>query len=117
MRRWLALLVAATTSLVLIALLVPMALLIRAVAENGAMGRATAAAESVAVAVGTPDLELAMAQVSRPVTVFLPDGRTAGRRRPVPTRCAWPRPGAASLPWPPVAGRCWSPRSRPGGRR
>jgi signal transduction histidine kinase len=81
-RRWLALLVAATTSVVLIALLVPMALLIRAVAENGAMGRATAAAESVAVAVGTPDLELAVAQVSRPVTVFLPDGRTLGRAAP-----------------------------------
>ncbi|MFI7706980.1 ATP-binding protein [Nonomuraea sp. NPDC049480] len=78
MRRWLALLVAATTSLVLIALLVPMALLIRAVAENGAMSRATAAAESVAVAVGTPDLALAVEQVSRPVTVFLPDGRTVG---------------------------------------
>ncbi|TMS00095.1 sensor histidine kinase [Nonomuraea basaltis] len=82
MRRWLALLVAATTSLVLIALLVPMALLIRAVAENGAMSRATAAAESVAVAVGTPDLELAVQQVSRPVTVFLPDGRTAGAAAP-----------------------------------
>ncbi|GAA2863831.1 hypothetical protein GCM10020220_061370 [Nonomuraea rubra] len=80
MRRWLALLVAATTSLVLIALLVPMALLIRAVAENGAMSRATAAAESVAVAVGTPDLGLAVEQVSRPVTVFLPDGRTVGDR-------------------------------------
>ncbi|MEQ4724849.1 HAMP domain-containing protein [Nonomuraea sp. B19D2] len=64
MRRWLALLVAATTSLVLIALLVPMALLIRAVAENSAMSRATAAAESVALAVGTPDLALA---VTRPV--------------------------------------------------
>ncbi|RVX38152.1 signal transduction histidine kinase [Nonomuraea polychroma] len=82
MRRWLALLVAATTSLVLIALLVPMALLIRAVAENGAMSRATAAAESVAVAVGTPDLELAVQQVSRPVTVFLPDGRTVGAAAP-----------------------------------
>lgn len=78
MRRWLALLVAATTSLVLIALLVPMALLIRAVAENGAMSRATAAAESVAVAVGTPDLPLTVEQVSRPVTVFLPDGATVG---------------------------------------
>ncbi|MFC4115731.1 sensor histidine kinase [Nonomuraea zeae] len=78
MRRWLALLVAATTSLVLIALLVPMALLIRAVAENGAMSRATAAAESVAVAVGTPDLELAVEQVARPVTVFLPGGGTVG---------------------------------------
>ncbi|HEX4814001.1 MAG TPA: HAMP domain-containing sensor histidine kinase [Nonomuraea sp.] len=78
MRRWLALLVAATTSLVLIALLVPMALLIRTVAENGAMGRATAAAESVAVAVGTPDLALTMAQAGQPVTVFLPGGRTVG---------------------------------------
>ncbi len=55
MRRWLALLVAATTSLVLIALLVPMALLIRAVAENGAMNRATTAAESVALTVGTAE--------------------------------------------------------------
>lgn len=82
MRRWLALLVAATTSVVLIALLVPMALLIRSVAANGAMNRATAAAESVAVAVGTPDLELAVAQVSRPVTVFLPDGRTLGPAAP-----------------------------------
>jgi signal transduction histidine kinase len=78
MRRWLALLVAATTSLVLIALLVPMALLIRAVAENGAMSRATAAAESVAVAVGTPDLELAVEQQARPVTVFLPGGSSVG---------------------------------------
>ncbi|MEU6712538.1 HAMP domain-containing sensor histidine kinase [Nonomuraea sp. NPDC046802] len=78
MRRWLALLVAATTSLVLIALLVPMALLIRDVAENGALSRATVAAESVSVAVGTPDLALSVAQVARPVTVFLPDGRTIG---------------------------------------
>ncbi|GAB2912439.1 sensor histidine kinase [Nonomuraea fastidiosa] len=82
MRRWLALLVAATTSLVLIALLVPMALLIRAVAENGAMSRATAAAESVAVAVGTPDLPLTVEQVSRPVTVFLPDGGIVGTPAP-----------------------------------
>ncbi|MGW2215583.1 sensor histidine kinase [Nonomuraea sp. NPDC001684] len=78
MRRWLALLVAATTSLVLIALLVPMALLIGTVAENGAMSRATAAAESVAVAVGTPDLPLAVEQVPRRVTVFLPGGDTMG---------------------------------------
>ncbi|MER7505348.1 HAMP domain-containing sensor histidine kinase [Nonomuraea pusilla] len=73
MRRWLALLVAATTSVVLIALLVPMALLIRAVAENGAMSRATAAAESVALA---PNLSVDQAPL--PVTVFLPDGRTTG---------------------------------------
>lgn len=78
MRRWLALLVAATTSLVLIALLVPMALLIRAVAENGALVRATTAAESVVVAVGTPELELTVSRVSLPLTVFLPDGRALG---------------------------------------
>ncbi|MFB4291125.1 ATP-binding protein [Nonomuraea sp. ATR24] len=80
MRRWLALLVAATTSLVLVALLVPMALLIRAVAENGATSRATTAAESVAVAVGTPELSLALEQVARPVTVFLPDGGRLGEK-------------------------------------
>ncbi|MEU8396539.1 HAMP domain-containing sensor histidine kinase [Nonomuraea sp. NPDC048892] len=80
MRRWLALLVAATTSLVLIALLVPMALLIRAVAENGAMSRATTAAESVAVAVGTDELAVAVEQVSRPVTVFLPGGGLLGAK-------------------------------------
>ncbi|MEV4100107.1 HAMP domain-containing sensor histidine kinase [Nonomuraea sp. NPDC049649] len=78
MRRWLALLVAATTSLVLVALLVPMAVLIRTVAENGAMSRATAAAESVAVAVGTPELSLAVERVEAPVTVFLPGGRVIG---------------------------------------
>ncbi|MFI6294323.1 sensor histidine kinase [Nonomuraea sp. NPDC050790] len=80
MRRWLGLLVAATTSVVLIALLVPMALLIRSVAENGAMARATSAAESVVVAVGTPDLELAVERVPAPVSVFLPDGRVMGRQ-------------------------------------
>ncbi|MEV0585998.1 HAMP domain-containing sensor histidine kinase [Nonomuraea sp. NPDC050310] len=67
MRRWLALLVAATTSLVLIALLVPMALLIRVAAENAAMNRATAAAEAVAL---SPDPELSAQRASLPVTVY-----------------------------------------------
>ncbi|MEU4325742.1 sensor histidine kinase [Nonomuraea dietziae] len=86
MRRWLALLAAAITSLVLIALLVPMALLIRSVAENGAMSRATATAESVAVAAGSPALALTVEQARGgpfPVTVFLPGdgvlGATAAR--------------------------------------
>ncbi|MDP9843796.1 sensor histidine kinase [Streptosporangium lutulentum] len=89
MRRWLALVMAATTSLVLIALLVPMALLIGTVAENGAVNRATDAAESVAAAVSTltpEELALTVEQVTAsggyPLTVFLPDGRTLGR--PVP---------------------------------
>ncbi|MEV4066543.1 two-component sensor histidine kinase, partial [Nonomuraea dietziae] len=81
MRRWLALLAAAITSLVLIALLVPMALLIRSVAENGAMSRATATAESVAVAAGSPALALTVEQARGgpfPVTVFLPGGGVLG---------------------------------------
>lgn len=67
MRRWLALVMAATTSLVLIAILVPMALLIGTVAENGAVDRATDAAESVAAAVSTltpEELALTVEQVT-----------------------------------------------------
>ncbi|MEU6999246.1 HAMP domain-containing sensor histidine kinase [Nonomuraea sp. NPDC046570] len=82
MRRWLALLVAATTSLVLVALIVPLALLVRAVAENGAVTRATQEAESVAIAAGTDTLPLAVERTAaaggHAVTVFLPDGRTIG---------------------------------------
>src|SRR5690606_39953870 len=37
-----------------------------------------AAAESVAVAVGTPELPLAVERVEAPVTVFLPGGRVIG---------------------------------------
>ncbi|WP_066373032.1 sensor histidine kinase [Herbidospora mongoliensis] len=55
MRRRLALLVAATTSLVLVAMLVPLALLVRATAENGAITQATAEAQSVAAVIGTVD--------------------------------------------------------------
>lgn len=85
MRRWLAALVGATTSLVLVSLLVPLALLVRATAESEAVAAATGAAETVAVAVGTVDegtLRLTVEQVSastgHPVTVFLADGRTLG---------------------------------------
>ncbi|GAA0928990.1 HAMP domain-containing sensor histidine kinase [Nonomuraea longicatena] len=76
-------LAAAVTGAVLVALLVPMALLIRTVAENGALSRATSAAESVVVAVGTPDLPLAVERMPVPATVFLPDGRVLGEPAPV----------------------------------
>ncbi|MEV4094850.1 sensor histidine kinase [Streptosporangium saharense] len=89
MRRWLALVMAATTSLVLVALLVPMALLIGTVAENAAVDRGTDTAESVAAAVGTlsaGDLALTVEQVAAsggyPLTVFLPGGETIGRAAP-----------------------------------
>ncbi|GIH73145.1 sensor histidine kinase [Sphaerimonospora thailandensis] len=85
MRRWLAALVGATTSLVLVSLLVPLALLVRSVAESEAVDAATGAAETVAVAAGSVDeeaLRLTVEQVSAstgdPVTVFLGDGRTLG---------------------------------------
>ncbi|MBB2740285.1 UNVERIFIED_ORG: signal transduction histidine kinase [Microbispora rosea subsp. rosea] len=85
MRRWLAALVAATTSLVLVSLLVPLALLVRSVAHSEAVASATRAAESVAVAVGAVDeetlrltAEQAGASSGHPVTVFLADGRALG---------------------------------------
>ncbi|MEU8198180.1 HAMP domain-containing sensor histidine kinase [Microbispora amethystogenes] len=85
MRRWLAALVAATTSLVMVSLLVPLALLVRSVARSEAIGSATRAAESVAVAVGAVDedtlrltAEQAGASSGHPVTVFLADGRVLG---------------------------------------
>ncbi|GAA2854077.1 HAMP domain-containing sensor histidine kinase [Streptosporangium fragile] len=85
MRRWLVLLVAATTSLVLIALLVPLALLVRTVAESGAVSEAEAEADSVAVAVGALDVEtlqLTTERAAHPVTVFLPGGQVVGAPAP-----------------------------------
>ncbi|MEU4533327.1 HAMP domain-containing sensor histidine kinase [Streptosporangium sp. NPDC023825] len=85
MRRWLTLLVAATTSLVLIALLVPLALLVRTVAVSGAVSEAESEAESVAVVVGAVDTEtlrLTAEQAEHPVTVFLPGGEVVGDPAP-----------------------------------
>ncbi|HTF08557.1 MAG TPA: HAMP domain-containing sensor histidine kinase [Asanoa sp.] len=81
MRRRLTLLVAATTTLTLIAFLVPLALLLRDVAEDRATGRATADIQGIVPVVGTDDranIELVVDQLvamsGRSVTVFLPDG-------------------------------------------
>jgi signal transduction histidine kinase len=88
-RRWLALLVAATTSLVLIALLVPLGLLVRQLVESGAVSQATAEAQSVAAIVGTADAdglaltaERTSASSGHAITVFLPGGGVVGA--PVP---------------------------------
>ncbi|GLY91771.1 HAMP domain-containing sensor histidine kinase [Actinoallomurus iriomotensis] len=85
MRRRLTLLVAATTSLVLVAFLVPLALLVRTVAADRALSGATLEVESLASLVTTVDrqpltlaLEQAAASGGRPVTVFFPDGSTVG---------------------------------------
>ena len=79
MRRRLTLLVAATTVLVLIAFLVPLALLIRQVAEDRALSRATDVTRAVVPLIGTTaDLRLPLEGQELPVTVFLPDGTVVG---------------------------------------
>jgi signal transduction histidine kinase len=85
MRRRLTLLVAATTSLVLIAFLVPLALLVRTVAADRAVSSATKEAESLASLVTSLDrqalalsVEQAGASSGRPITIFLGDGGVVG---------------------------------------
>lgn len=91
MRLRLVLLVLATTSLVLTAFLIPLALLIRTFAADRAVDSAVAQAQSltsVVATVGGNTLALAVDQLNaatpdRPVTVFLPDGSTVGASAPV----------------------------------
>lgn len=87
MRRRLVLLVAVTTSLVLVAFLVPLGLLVRTVAAGNATSAATREAQQVAPLVGTVDrraLQLTVGQLANdndqnfPLTVFLPDGTVLG---------------------------------------
>ncbi|MDH6462810.1 signal transduction histidine kinase [Micromonospora sp. A200] len=89
MRRRLALLVASVSVLTLIAFLVPLALLVRTVAEDRATVRATADAQSLVPVVGTAELdtvritvEQLVVESGRPVTVFLPDGTVLGAPAP-----------------------------------
>jgi signal transduction histidine kinase len=81
MRRRLALLVAATTCLVLVAFLVPLAVLLKAVAADRAVVAATAEVQSLvpfAATASLPELTDLAARLSRPVTVYLPDGSVLG---------------------------------------
>lgn len=85
MRRRLALLAAATTSLVLVAFLVPLALLVRTVAADRAVNAATLQAQSLTSVVATTDrstLRLTLEQINAtaadPFTVFLSDGTVLG---------------------------------------
>ncbi len=90
MRARLALLVAAVSVLIVIAFLVPLALLLRGAVEDRATVRATADAQSLAPVVGTADadtvrltVERLAAESGRPVSVFLPDGAVLGSSSPV----------------------------------
>ncbi|GAB3285680.1 sensor histidine kinase [Parasphingorhabdus pacifica] len=85
MRRRIALLVVATTTLVLVAFLVPLAVLVRTVAFDRAVNTATTEAQALTSVVGTaePDIaELSVQQANAdgrfPVTVFRADGSRIG---------------------------------------
>lgn len=85
MRRRVLVLVAATTSLVLIAFLVPLALLLRTVAADRAVQAATSQVQTLSSLVATSDragLALTVQQLdatsAADVTVFLPDGTLVG---------------------------------------
>jgi signal transduction histidine kinase len=84
-RRALALLVAATTSLVLVAFLVPLALLIRSTTADQAVSAAAGQASALTPVVATSDsdtvalaLAAAQADANQPFTVFYPDGSSVG---------------------------------------
>jgi signal transduction histidine kinase len=81
MRSRLALLVAATTSLVLVAFVIPLGLLVRAVAEDRATDRAADAARALVPLLATGDraaIGQATAASAYPITVFFPDGTQVG---------------------------------------
>jgi len=85
MRSRLIAVVGATTSLVLVAFLVPLAVLVRATAADRAVGSAIVEAQTLAPIVATvdgPELELAVQRANaagaHPMTVFLPDGHVDG---------------------------------------
>jgi signal transduction histidine kinase len=86
MRRRLTLLVAATTVLVLIAFLVPLALLVRQVAADRAISRADDAVRAIVPLIGTStpeQLQLSLAGLPVPVTVYQPgDGPVLGTAAP-----------------------------------
>jgi signal transduction histidine kinase len=80
-RRRVLYLVAATTLLVLVAFLVPLAVLVKNVASDRAVQAATVRAQALTALVGIDDrasLELAVRQVDAEVTVFLADGTRIG---------------------------------------
>jgi signal transduction histidine kinase len=103
MRRQLTILVASTTSVVVIAFLVPLALLVGATAQDRAVSAATQEAQNVAllVALLTDEAELASAvqlandQSGRATTVFLPSGATVGAPARVTAGVRRARAGAA----------------------
>jgi signal transduction histidine kinase len=93
-RRQVALLVAATTSLVLIAFLVPLAVLLRTLAEDRATAQGVQEAQYLAVVVAVvtdtdqldPVVQLADQRTERDVSVVLPTGQVLGAPLPAASR-------------------------------
>ena len=90
MRLRVSLLVVATSSLVLVSFLVPLALVLRTLAADRAISAATAEAQSMAplvTTVETRSLRLTVDQVNAetntPVTIFLPSGTELGQPAPI----------------------------------
>ncbi|GAB2568993.1 two-component sensor histidine kinase [Paractinoplanes abujensis] len=104
MRGQLRLLVLATTSLMMIAFLVPLAFLVRQVAQDRATVRATADVQSIITDVGRagPDeLRLTVEQLAatsrRPITVYLSNGTVLGTQQAATPAVELARRGSRSL--------------------
>ena len=98
MRLRVILLVVATSSLVLISFMIPLALVLRTLAADRAVSTATAQAQSMASLVTTlptDRLRLTIDQINVETGT--------------PVTSGWPRRAAASPPRPPAGNRCWSP--------
>lgn len=82
MKNRLILLTLATSSLVLVAFMVPLALLLRTTAAEHASDNAATQAQTTASLVATlepGELPVVVSQASRPTTVFMPDGTVIGQ--------------------------------------
>jgi len=120
-RRRLTLLVAATMSLVLVAFLVPLALLVRTVAVDRAVQEATTRAQSISTLVATAGLEevrlnvdLAIAS-GQAITVFWSDGSTLGTAAPRSASVALAATGQSLTAEIPGGREILFPASDPGG--
>jgi signal transduction histidine kinase len=85
MRRRLALLVSATMALVLLAFVVPLAILVRLIVADQAVADASSVVQSLSALVATAprsSVPALVAAAGRPVTVFFADGTSAGPRVP-----------------------------------
>ena len=114
MRRRVAWLVAATTSAVVLAFVIPLCLLVRTMAEDRGMAAANQEARNVAILVSglhdDPRLGQLISAVERrgpaQTSVLTSYGRVLGDPSP-----AWTAPGArSSSPWSPRRGRTWCVR-------